>query len=118
MALKKFKLAALVSGHGSNLQAIIDSIERNELDVHLSLVLSDAENALALKRAEKHGIESIEHRKQRRITNLANRKMEAALYGEDYDKMNYGTSLKRYVEVGVPFQNWECKYCPYEHICK
>ena len=37
---------------------------------------------------------------------------------EDYDKMNYGTSLKRYVEVGVPFQNWECKYCPYEHICK
>ena len=59
MSLKKFKLAALVSGHGSNLQAIIDSIERNELDVHLSLVLSDAENALALKRAEKHGIESI-----------------------------------------------------------
>jgi CRISPR/Cas system-associated exonuclease Cas4 (RecB family) len=35
---------------------------------------------------------------------------------EDYEKMNL--QIKRNVEVGVPFQNWECKYCPYEHICK
>ena len=54
-----FKLAVLVSGRGSNLQAIIDSIERNELNVHLSAVLSDIEDAVALKRAEKHGIEAI-----------------------------------------------------------
>ena len=52
MSLDKFKLAVLVSGRGSNLQAIIDSIERNELNVHLSAVLSDTEDALALKRAE------------------------------------------------------------------
>jgi len=58
MSLDKFKLAVLVSGRGSNLQAIIDSIERNELNVHLSAVLSDTEDALALKRAEKHGIET------------------------------------------------------------
>ena len=59
MSLKKFKLAALVSGRGSNLQAIIDSIESHELNAHLSLVLSDTEDALALKRADKHGTESI-----------------------------------------------------------
>ena len=59
MSLKNFKLAALVSGRGSNLQAIIDSVERDELNVHLSVVLSDTEDALALKRAKKHGIESI-----------------------------------------------------------
>ena len=59
MSLDKFKLAVLVSGRGSNLQAIIDSIEQNELNVHLSAVLSDTEDALALKRAEKHGIETL-----------------------------------------------------------
>ena len=58
MLLDMFKLAVLVSGRGSNLQAIIDSIERNELNVHLSAVLSDIEDAVALKRAEKHGIET------------------------------------------------------------
>jgi hypothetical protein len=35
---------------------------------------------------EKYGIDSTEHREQRGITNLANRKMEAALYGMDYDR--------------------------------
>ena len=59
MSLKKTKLAVLVSGRGSNLQAIIDSRERSELNIHLSLVLSNTENALALNRAKKHGIESI-----------------------------------------------------------
>jgi len=59
MPLKKLRLAALVSGRGSNLQSIIDSIERDELNVQLSVVLSDTENAKALERAEKHGVESI-----------------------------------------------------------
>ena len=53
------KIAVLVSGRGSNLQAIINSIERNELNAHLSLVVSNTKNAFALTRAEKHGIESI-----------------------------------------------------------
>ena len=60
MSSNIFKLAALVSGRGSNLQAIIDSIERKELsDVCLSIVISDTKDALALKRAEKHRIETI-----------------------------------------------------------
>lgn len=59
MPLKKLKLAALVSSRGSNLQAIIDSIERKDLSIDLSLVISNKGNALALKRAEKHGIESV-----------------------------------------------------------
>lgn len=59
MSLNKFKLAVIVSGRGSNLQAIIDRIERNELNVQLSTVLSDVADAPALKRAEKHGIKTI-----------------------------------------------------------
>ena len=58
-SLKPYKLAALVSGRGSNLQAIIDSIERKELDAHLSIVISNIKDAPALVRAEKHGIETI-----------------------------------------------------------
>ena len=27
-------------------------------------------------------------------------------------------TIPRFREVGVPFQDWECKYCPYDHICK
>ena len=57
--LKIFKLAVLVSGRGSNLQAIIDSIDREELDAHLSIVISNTKDAIALKRAEKHGIKTI-----------------------------------------------------------
>ena len=57
--LNTFKLAVLVSGRGSNLQAIIDSIDREELDAHLSIVISNTKDAMALKRAEKHGIKTI-----------------------------------------------------------
>ena len=59
MPLNVFKLAVLVSGRGSNLQAIIDSIDREELDAHLSIVISNTKDAMALKRAEKHGIKTI-----------------------------------------------------------
>ena len=59
MPLNIFKLAVLVSGRGSNLQAIIDSIDREDLDAHLSIVISNTKDAMALKRAEKHGIKTI-----------------------------------------------------------
>ena len=59
MPFNIFKLAVLVSGRGSNLQAIIDSIDQEELDAHLSIVISNTKDAMALKRAEKHGIKTI-----------------------------------------------------------
>ena len=59
MPLNIFKLAVLVSGRGSNLQAIIDSIDREELDAHLSIVIGNTKDTMALKRAEKHGIKTI-----------------------------------------------------------
>ena len=49
----------MVSGTGSNLQAIIDQIEAGALDAKIVLVLSNVKEALALKRAEKHGIEAV-----------------------------------------------------------
>ena len=52
-------IAVLVSGRGSNLQAMIDSIENGYLKARISVVISDIENAYALGRAKKHGIEAV-----------------------------------------------------------
>ena len=59
MTPDKFKLAVLVSGRGSNLQAIIDSIEKNELQAEIALVISNVKNAYALERAHKHGLDGL-----------------------------------------------------------
>ncbi len=59
MPSEKFKLAVLVSGRGSNLQAIIDSIEKNNLPAEISLILSNVPDAYALQRGKKHGLESV-----------------------------------------------------------
>ena len=59
MPSEKFKLAVLVSGHGSNLQAIIDNIEKNNLEAEISLILSNVPHAYALQRGKKHGLESV-----------------------------------------------------------
>lgn len=51
------KLAVMVSGGGTNLQAIIDAIEDGRIqNVCIETVISNNKNAFALKRAEKAGI--------------------------------------------------------------
>lgn len=52
-------LAVLVSGSGSNLQAVIDRIESGALDARLRLVLSNKPEAYGLERARKHGIPAV-----------------------------------------------------------
>jgi phosphoribosylglycinamide formyltransferase-1 len=51
------RLAILVSGNGSNLQAIIDAIEAGRLDAEICLVVSDRADAYGLVRADRHGLE-------------------------------------------------------------
>jgi phosphoribosylglycinamide formyltransferase-1 len=59
------KLGVLISGTGSNLQAIIDAILRGELKAEIRLVISNRADAQGLERARRHGIETavIDHRK-------------------------------------------------------
>ena len=54
-----FKLAVLVSGRGSNLQAIINAVERRELQATIALVASNRAEAPALDRAKAHGIDTV-----------------------------------------------------------
>ena len=50
------KLGVLVSGSGSNLQAIIDNIEAGRLDARIKIVISNVPGVFALERARKHGL--------------------------------------------------------------
>lgn len=55
--MRKARIAVLVSGGGTNLQALIDAQARGEIPHgSLSLVLSNKDNAYALERAKKAGI--------------------------------------------------------------
>lgn len=53
-----YKLAVLISGGGSNLQAIIDNIENKQLDCSIEYVISDKPDVYGLKRAEEKGIKT------------------------------------------------------------
>jgi len=53
------KLGVLASGQGTNLQAIIDASLKGEIEVEVSVVISDKRDAYALKRAEEHSIPAI-----------------------------------------------------------
>ncbi len=52
------KIGVLLSGSGSNLQAIIDAVKNDSLPAEIELVLSDNPDAFGLKRAEKAGIKA------------------------------------------------------------
>ncbi len=50
------RLVVLISGNGSNLQALIDAIRMKVLDAEIVLVVSNRKDAFGLVRAEKAGI--------------------------------------------------------------
>ena len=59
------KLAVLVSGGGTNLQAIIDAIESGKIkNAEVALVIANKTSAYALERAKNHGIKTAVIRKK------------------------------------------------------
>ena len=63
--MKPIRIAVLVSGGGTNLQAILDAAGRGEIpDGEVALVISDRPGAYALERAEKAGIPTLEINKK------------------------------------------------------
>jgi len=53
------RLGVLISGRGSNLQALIDAIATGRLDASIAVVISNRKDAAGLERAREAGIESI-----------------------------------------------------------
>ncbi len=58
MSSNRASLVVLVSGSGSNLQAIIDAVEKGELNADIKAVISNRDNVKALQRARHAGIAS------------------------------------------------------------
>ncbi len=61
-------IGVLVSGRGSNLQALLDAARRGELGGEVGVVVSNVESALALQRAREAGIPAVfrDHRGKKR----------------------------------------------------
>ena len=53
------QLAVLISGSGSNLQAIIDAIAAGKLDAQIAVVVSNRREAFGLTRAERSGLATL-----------------------------------------------------------
>ncbi|HYK64557.1 MAG TPA: phosphoribosylglycinamide formyltransferase [Patescibacteria group bacterium] len=81
------KLGVLISGTGTNLQAIIDAIRRGDLKAEIRIVISNRADAQGLERARRHGVETavIDHRK------FASR--------EDFDRAVLAALRERSVEL-------------------
>ena len=67
-------IGVLASGRGTNLQAIIEAVKEGKIEGRIIIVISDNQDAFALKRAEQHNIET-------RYINFKEFKTR-----EDYDK--------------------------------
>ncbi len=62
--MEKLKLAVLISGRGSNLQALIDACAQSSFPAEIVLVISNKADADGLERAEKAGLQThhVDHR--------------------------------------------------------
>jgi phosphoribosylglycinamide formyltransferase-1 len=56
---ERLRLGVLVSGSGTNLQAIVDASESGALDAEVVVVISDQAAARGLDRARTHGIDAV-----------------------------------------------------------
>ncbi len=54
-----FKIGALASGGGTNLQAILDAVELGKINGEVVSVVSNKKDAFALERAKKHNVEAV-----------------------------------------------------------
>ena len=57
--MRQLKLAVLISGSGTNLQALIDACANPDYPAKISLVISNKENASGLGRAKEVGIQTL-----------------------------------------------------------
>ena len=53
------KIGVLVSGRGSNLQAIIDAVEARKIKADIAVVISNVPGVAALDKAKKYGIKTV-----------------------------------------------------------
>lgn len=64
------KIGVLISGGGTNLQAVIDGCENKSINGEVKVVISNKAEAYGLERAKKHNIEAICEKEEDRIIEI------------------------------------------------
>ncbi len=93
MSHPKTRLVVLISGNGSNLQAIIDAIHAGTLKAEISAAISNKHDAYGLERARKAGIPVVVLPKMKEQTR------------EDYD-IQLAQAVQRYAPDWVVLAGW------------
>ena len=57
--MKELSIVVLISGRGSNLQAIIDAVEKGKVSARIEAVISNVPGVQGLERARKHNIPAV-----------------------------------------------------------
>ncbi len=84
--MSRLNIAVLISGGGSNLQALIDATLQGTINGKIAVVISDKENAYGLQRAKNHNIEAIAINKKSFDTKTSfDAEMSKQLKGRDID---------------------------------
>ena len=52
-----FKIAVLISGNGSNLEALIDACKKNVINGSIDMIISNNPDAYGIQRAKNHSID-------------------------------------------------------------
>lgn len=66
------RLAVLISGTGSNMNAIVEACGRGDLDAEVAVVISDSRDAKGVETAGKHGIETFVSPYEKGVSRQAN----------------------------------------------
>lgn len=64
------KIGVLISGGGTNLQAVIDGCENNTIKGNVKVVISNKEDAYGLQRAKNHNIKAIFEKEEDKIIEI------------------------------------------------
>lgn len=57
--MPQLKIGILISGSGTNLQSIIDNVEKGKIDGKVTVVISNKADAYGLERARRHNIKAV-----------------------------------------------------------
>ncbi len=93
------KVAVLVSGGGSNLQALIDAVKAGEIPAQISLVISNKPGVYALERAAQAGIPGVVIPTKDRSREEYSRQILATLQSEGIDLV----CLAGFTRILAPF---------------
>ena len=100
-------IAALISGRGSNLQAVIDACQEGRIDGQVTLVISNKAEAYGLIRAQKAGIKTVHLTKEDdMITALAAANIDLVILAVEVHRTKLDVAIIVAAQVEADSRKW------------